>query len=163
MMSELAYQSRRTLNHFTATATRRTSTAWIVTPGPDQSNARGFTRSACSAVSKRTRPNPSPSAGSNQYPPTNPSVALTRGRMSFEKAAAAAGARAASIVSFTTAAYMLVSLHAKEHATRLHVVTACCIASWSREFPHAPGDPDRWVRQRFQHNLLTTLTPFLSL
>src|SRR5262245_40080608 len=46
--------------------------------------------------------------------------------MSFEKAAAAAGARAASIVSFTTAAYMLVSLHAKEHATRLHVVTACC-------------------------------------
>jgi hypothetical protein len=47
--------------HGTATATRRTSSPRIVTPGADQLNLGGFTRSACSAVSMSTRPKPSPS------------------------------------------------------------------------------------------------------
>src|SRR5262249_31714570 len=144
---------------FTATATRRTSTPRMVTPGPDQLNVGGFICSAWSAVWKSTKPKPSPSTGSSQYPPTNPAAALTRGRMSFENAAAAAGARAGSIVSFTTAAYMLASL-------MLRVLDSGCLTqrvlrtdSWAGYHAQALAKSNSPTCESRNHSAPQTRTP----
>ena len=64
--SERCYTTTAFQHHGIATATRRTSTLRIVTPGADQLHAGGVDRRACSSVSKSTKPKPSPSTGSNQ-------------------------------------------------------------------------------------------------
>src|SRR5882757_8627614 len=104
-------------HHVIATATRRTSTLRMFTPGADQLDRGGVARRASSSVSKSTKPNPWLSAGSSQYPPTNPFADFTRGRISFVNAAAAAGARAESIVSFTSAAYIFDSFQGQTGRT----------------------------------------------
>jgi hypothetical protein len=74
------------------TATRRTSTSWIVTPGAAQEVAGGTDACAWSSVANTTIENPLPSRGSSQYPATKPGAEVILGRMSLVRASAAAEA-----------------------------------------------------------------------
>src|ERR1019366_8342710 len=92
-----------------ATATRRTSTRRISTPGAGHLVAGGVALRACSSVSNRRKPKPWRSIGSTQYPATKPGAAHTLGKISLVNAAAAAGACAVSIVRCISAACIVLS------------------------------------------------------